>query len=342
MSPFAKRAMWLLIAQIVCVGVGLWTHHHWLLRTATDESADAAWRPMLVTGVTSLWLCALLALGGWVIVRRMHDESEAQRQRSVSELMHQARSLVRARDAVIFGLARLADSRDEQTGEHLDRISAYATTLAAAARRDARYESEISPAFVQLIGSSSVLHDIGKVGIRDSILRKAGPLTEEERREMESHTRLGADCLEEIERRLGSSNFLRMARDIARHHHERWDGGGYPDGLRGTQIPLAARIVAIADVYDALASRRPYKRAFTHEECVKIIRDLSGLQFEPALVEVWLTVGGKYRDIARHFGLNTEGSAVPEAAESDRDPGGGTLGDVDGHERDLESLVALR
>ena len=287
-------------------------HHHWLLReAASGKHADQSVSLVAVSLVTLLWSTAVLSIAGWVFLRRIYDENEAQRSRSVADLMHQARSLVRARDAVIFGLARLTDSRDEQTGEHLDRISAYATTLAVAART--RYPEIITPAFVQLIGTSSILHDIGKVGIEDRILRKPGPLTEEERLRMQTHTQLGAHCLEEIERRLGASNFLETAREIALHHHEHWDGSGYPMGLAGEQIPLAARIVAIADVYDALASRRPYKRGHSHEECVESIRTRAGSQFDPELVGIWLGIAWKFKEIASQFGLHQpEGDARPE------------------------------
>jgi putative two-component system response regulator len=295
-------------------------HHHWMLRTLADGGpADNTWSLALVSIVTLLWSSAVLSIAGWVFLRRIYDENEAQRSRAVADLMHQARSLVRARDAVIFGLARLTDSRDEQTGEHLDRISAYATTLAVAAR--AKYPDIITPAFVQLIGTSSILHDIGKVGIEDRILRKPGPLSDDERNRMQEHTLLGAQCLQEIERRLGASNFLETARQIAMYHHEHWDGGGYPNGLSGDQIPLAARIVAIADVYDALASLRPYKRPHAHEECVESIKSRAGSQFDPELVRIWLGIAWKFKEIGRQFGLyQAEADALAEAAPARPQP----------------------
>jgi putative two-component system response regulator len=146
-----------------------------------------------------------------------------------------------------------------------------------------------------------VLHDIGKVGITDAILHKPGALDSVERTEIQKHPVIGGDCLAEIERRLGASNFLQMAREIALFHHERWDGTGYPAGLKEEEIPLAARIVAIADNYDALVSRRPYKEPFSHETAVDLIRKGKGTQFDPRLVEVFLEIEAEFRDIARQY-----------------------------------------
>ena len=152
-----------------------------------------------------------------------------------------------------------------------------------------------------MLGISSVLHDIGKVGLEDTVLLKPGRLTDAERKQMQQHTLVAGDCLKEIELRLGASNFLQTAREIALHHHERWDGTGYPTGLAGEAIPLAARIVSIADVYDALRSKRVYKHSFPHEECVQAIRDGAGTQFDPELVEVFLEIETEFAAIARRF-----------------------------------------
>ena len=145
-----------------------------------------------------------------------------------------------------------------------------------------------------------MLHDIGKVGIRDSILLKPGKLERQERPLMELHATIGGKCIRDIESRLGKSNFLKMAREIAFNHHERWDGSGYPKGLCGDEIPLAARIVAIADVYDALSTKRVYRAALSHEQCVEFIRREAGRQFDPALVEIFLTLEAEFRNIAEN------------------------------------------
>lgn len=164
-----------------------------------------------------------------------------------------------------------------------------------------RYREVVTPAFIRLIGISSALHDIGKVGIEDAVLLKPGKLDTDERSRMQCHAAVGGECIRQIELRLGSSNFLQMAREIAYYHHERWDGEGYPTGLKETDIPLAARIVAVADVYDALSVRRVYKEAFPHEKCVNIIREQAGKQFDPSLVEVFLKIEAEFADIARRF-----------------------------------------
>ncbi|HJT32823.1 MAG TPA: HD domain-containing phosphohydrolase [Pirellulales bacterium] len=255
----------------------------------------------LVGLMTFLWLSGLLSICTFLSGKRLHDELFGELERSEERAVRREQALLRTRDAVIFGLAKLAESRDNETGEHVERISLYCQRLAAAMRRRPEYRDVVTPAFVRLIEASSVLHDIGKVGIADAILHKPAALTSLERTEVQKHPVIGGECLAEIERRLGASNFLQMAREIALFHHERWDGKGYPAGLKGEDIPLAARIVAIADNYDALVSRRPYKEPYTHETSIDLIRNGSGTQFDPKLVEVFLEIEPEFRDIARQY-----------------------------------------
>ncbi len=160
--------------------------------------------------------------------------------------------------------------------------------FATALSRYPRYRNVVTHEFARVIEASVALHDIGKVGVEDAILLKRGRLTDAQRARTESHTTIGGKCLKEIEQRLGRSNFLQMAREITLYHHEHWDGSGYPDGLAGEDIPLAARIVSIVDVYEALSSKRVYKEAFPHDQCVAMIREQAGRQFDPGLVEVFL------------------------------------------------------
>jgi putative two-component system response regulator len=192
--------------------------------------------------------------------------------------------LGKTKNGVIFGLAKLAESRDNDTGEHLDRIRSYVMHLAKDLRSTFK---DIDEQFIQNLSLASSLHDIGKVGIPDAVLLKPGRLTDIERKIMQFHTTIGHECLEAIEGRIGSDEFLRMACDIARFHHERWDGKGYPDGVAGNKIPLAARIVSVADVYDALTSRRPYKEPMSHEKSCEIIFAGSGTQFDPEVVKAF-------------------------------------------------------
>lgn len=261
---------------------------------------------LAITGLTLIWTVALLSVSAYMVLARFHDQMEQERSHSNAEDLKQRQKLIRTRDAVIFGLAKLADSRDPETGDHLERISVYATTLASSLRKHPKYKDLVTPGFIRLIGISSALHDIGKVGIEDSILLKPSKLTPEERERMQYHTTIGGECLREIEYRLGSSNFLQMAREIAFSHHENWDGSGYLAGMKGQEIPLCARIVSIVDVYDALSSRRVYKEPFPHDKCVAIIKESAGKQFDPDIVDVWLAMESRFGDIAAQYTNDTQ------------------------------------
>ncbi len=253
----------------------------WLLSNSTSASTLGA-SLLLTVGLQ----CVLLTAGLWRLrcatqQRQAAAETTAQRVRD---------DLERTQQAVMFGLAHLSESRDAQTGQHLQRMKLFTRELTAALGQLTKYQGLITSEYLRLIEVSAMLHDIGKVGVADRILQKSGSLTPAERREMERHPLISSDCLMQVAERLGSSNFLQMAHEIALYHHERWDGMGYPYGLRGAAIPLSARIVAIADVYDALSSPRVYKPAFPHEQCVEMIRNGAGTQFDPDLVEVFLSI----------------------------------------------------
>lgn len=258
----------------------------------------------LAAGIAFFWTWALSSVSTCLMSARLDSEELSRKAQSEHDALRSAQDLLRTRDAVIFGLAKLAESRDPETGHHLERISLYSTRLANALRMLPKYHRVVTPGFVRLLGISSVLHDIGKVGLEDTVLLKPGRLNDEERRKMQEHTLVAGECLKEIEHRLGESNFLQTAREIALYHHERWDGTGYPTGLTGEDIPLAARIVTVADVYDALASKRVYKDAFPHEECVRLIREGAGTQFDPELVNVFLSIEADFAAISRKFASN--------------------------------------
>lgn len=191
-------------------------------------------------------------------------------------------------DIAVFALAKLADSRDTETGEHLVRMRAYSQMIAEQLRDGSPYQNEIDDQFLHDLYRSSPLHDIGKVGISDSILLKPGRLTPEEHDAMKQHVRIGAETLEEAASSGQGGSFFHMAAQIARYHHERWDGNGYLDGLSGKDIPLAARIVGVADVFDALTSKRVYKEAFPLEKARELIVEGRGTQFDPIVVEAFL------------------------------------------------------
>ena len=217
-----------------------------------------------------------------------------------------------SRELTIFSLAKLAESRDEETGAHQDRIREYCRVLAEHLARQAEFRDQVDGGYVQLIYLTSPLHDIGKVGIPDSILLKKGPLTPAEFEVMKQHTLIGSKTLDAAAQAHPEARFLEMARDIARSHHERFDGSGYPDGLAGFAIPLCSRIVAVADVYDALTTQRVYKSAFPHEKSRQLILDGSGTQFDPAIVRAFVENEDRFQAIRRQF-ADRDGAQVLSA-----------------------------
>jgi len=193
-----------------------------------------------------------------------------------------------AQYATIVALARLSEQRDNETGKHLERVSLYCELIAESLRAEGLFSGVIDDVFVEDLSRSAPLHDIGKVGIPDSILMKPGKLTPSEWEVMKTHAEIGAQTLESVIREGLSQGFLEMGREIAWSHHEKWDGSGYPRGLRGDEIPLSARILALADVYDALTTVRPYKAAWTHDESIAYISDHAGTQFDPVLARIFV------------------------------------------------------
>lgn len=201
-------------------------------------------------------------------------------------------------DVTFQSLAALAETRDPETGAHIERTRLYIKVLAEDLATDERYRGALDPATIDLLFRSAPLHDIGKVGVPDHILLKPGKLTAEEFEMMKQHTRHGNEALRWAEERLGESSFLALAREIALTHHEKWDGSGYPNGLQGEAIPLSGRLMAIADVYDALISKRVYKAAFSHEKAMCIILEGEGTHFDPDLVAAFRRLEGTFRRIA--------------------------------------------
>jgi len=213
------------------------------------------------------------------VTERLKAEKE---RRELENKLHYARA------ATILGLAKLAEYRDKGTGAHLERIREYAKIIAREMAGLSAYKDYITEKYIEDIYQSSILHDIGKVGIQDSVLLKPGKLNAEEFNIIKRHTILGGDALAEIESQIEGRSFLILGKEIAYYHHEKWDGTGYPDGRKGEDIPLSARMVAIADVYDALTTKRFYKEAFTHEKSREIIVDLKGSHFDPDVVDAFL------------------------------------------------------
>ncbi|HMO26199.1 MAG TPA: HD domain-containing protein, partial [Tepidisphaeraceae bacterium] len=199
------------------------------------------------------------------------------------------------REVTMFALAKLAESRDPETGAHIERVQSYCKVLAEQLAAEGPYQNQVDAEFIRLIYSTSPLHDIGKVGIPDDILLKPGRLSDREFEIMKTHAQIGADTLRAAMKRFPDTRFLKLASNIAATHHERWDGSGYPEGLAGDAIPLCGRIVALADVYDALTSRRVYKAAFTDDLARGIIVKESGKHFDPVIVEAYLKSEERFR-----------------------------------------------
>lgn len=235
-------------------------------------------------------------------LKKSEEELERYSQQLEQLVEEKVREISASQMATIFALIKLSESRDDDTGSHIERTASFCRLIAEKARLHTKYSNEIDDAYLETIYNASPLHDIGKVGIPDSILLKADMLTEEEFTIMKSHVNIGYDTLAEVGGKYDKNDFLKMGMEIALYHHEKWDGSGYNSGLRGEEIPLAARIMAIADVYDALRSKRVYKDAFSHEESVKIIHLNKGRHFDPLLVDIFI----QFQDEFEHLynGLN--------------------------------------
>lgn len=219
-----------------------------------------------------------------------------------SEVQRRAQEITAIQDVTILAMASLAETRDPETGNHIRRTQNYVKALALHLRDDPRYRETLTDSYIDLLYKSAPLHDIGKVGIPDRILLKPGRFTPDEFELMKTHTTLGFKAIQHAESALGTPvAFLEMAKEIALYHQEKWDGSGYPEGLSGEAIPLSARLMALADVYDALISRRVYKEGMPHEKAVGIIIDGRGSHFAPDLVDVFMAIEDQFREIAQRF-----------------------------------------
>jgi len=227
-------------------------------------------------------------------------------QRKVEQaLISSLQQMNMAQEAIIFGLARLAEHRDHNTGFHLERIRSYCKALAETLSKKKKYRKIVTKDFIQMLYRTAPLHDIGKVGIPDYILLKKDKLTVPEFEIMKSHTIIGYQTLNSILQQYGDMQFLQMGIEITYCHHEKWDGSGYPRGLKGMEIPLSAQILAIADVYDALTTERSYKEAFSHEESLEIMKKERGKHFSPEIFDVFLEITDVFAEIRNNFSEST-------------------------------------
>lgn len=233
---------------------------------------------------TALSVVTLTAMVFYLASRRYNDALEQTNEQLEDEVNRQVTIGLQKRNALIHGLAKLADYRDTDTGDHLDRIGHYAWVIA---KRLQIENPEVTDEWIDRLVLASSLHDIGKVGIPDAVLLKPGKLTPEERAIMEKHTLIGGETMLSIRNKFGSDEFLDMGIEIALQHHEKYDGSGYPFGLEGDNIALSARIVALADVYDALTTARVYKDAMSHQKAMEIIFEGRGSHFDPDIVDAF-------------------------------------------------------
>ena len=207
------------------------------------------------------------------------------------------KTVVELRNAILYTMAGLVEYRDVTTGKHIERTQAYLRVLLNALIESGKYPEEAARWDLDLVLQSAQLHDVGKIAIKDDILLKPGKLTPEEYERIKEHTTYGKNIIDEIKTLTTEQAFLDYARVFAGSHHEKWDGSGYPEGLKGEEIPLLGRVMAVVDVYDALISNRSYKNALPHGEAVKIIIDGSGTQFDPRMIEIFVKVTDQFDEI---------------------------------------------
>lgn len=216
------------------------------------------------------------------------------------------REIALTQEATLETIANLAEYRDPETGGHINRTKGYIKVLGERLKEHPKYKDIINDTLINNYYKACPLHDIGKIGIRDEVLLKPGKLTPSEFEEMKQHTVIGYETLKMAANQLGNNSFLTDAMEFALHHHEKWDGTGYPDGLKGEKIPISCRLMAIADVYDALISKRIYKEAFSHDKSVSIILEGNGTHFDPELIDVFKEINEEFRKIAIQFADSEE------------------------------------
>lgn len=230
-------------------------------------------------------------------LRKMQLEREQQNLDLEELVQAKVAEISEAQLATIFAVSKLAESRDDETGQHIERTRKFCKSLAEKLIASSPYSSDLTPFFAENIYHASPLHDIGKVGIMDTILLKPSRLDADEFETMKTHTLIGSRTLQSVHDQYPHNAFLNMGIEIAHFHHEKWDGSGYPDGLSGEAIPLSARIMAIADVYDALRSKRPYKGPFPHEKSRDIVIDGCGSHFDPVVIEAFIGLEAEFAKI---------------------------------------------
>lgn len=243
-------------------------------------------------------------------LKKSRDIIEEQNQNLEQKVIERTKEIALTQEVTMTSLATLAELRDKETGKHILRTERYIDLLARKLMNHPVFKDQLTESYVSLLSKSAVLHDVGKVGISDNVLLKPGKLTEEELEVMHTHTTLGRDALQHAEKLLGSNSFLQMAKEIAYTHHEKWDGTGYPEGIKGEEIPLSGRIMAIVDVYDSLIGSRVYKKAVSHKEAITMIKEGRGTHFCPDIVDAFLEMEDQFLAVAKELSDSPEARAA--------------------------------
>ena len=237
-----------------------------------------------------------------LFLKHARDMLKTQNQILEDKVRERTKKLGELQDVAMEAMGALAESRDPETGNHIRRTQLYVQLLAEKLQSHPKFAEYLTPERITLLFKAAPLHDIGKVGVPDAILLKPGKLTAEEFETMKLHTVHGRDAIAAAERKLSEpSEFLTVAKEIAYSHQEKWDGSGYPEGLAGEAIPISARLMAIADVYDALISRRVYKPPFSHEKAIGIMSEGRGSHFDPTMLDAFMTISDSCREVAERY-----------------------------------------
>lgn len=321
-KDFLSRPKWVSGLEVLLVLVS------GVLSTVILAWAGAGWSSLLLGfGAAGVWQASVWAFRGkgifispvlplvalacnfslLTLLKFWHEERRAR---------ERARELAMAQEATIESMSSLTETRDPETGGHIKRTQNYIRVLAEYLKNHPRFRAVLDDETIDLLCKSAPLHDIGKVGVSDRILLKPGKLTDKEFEEMKKHAVYGRDAVLSTEKKLGNTSFLHFAREIAYTHHEKWDGSGYPEGLKEEQIPISGRLMALADSYDALISKRVYKSQVPHEKAVQIITEEKGSHFDPDVVDAFMEVKEKFRQIAVEYADSEQDRAALACADN--------------------------
>lgn len=272
------------------------------IETAEKNMQDAVELSDMLRAVTLGIVLLGIVLGIYLCVKivshleKYKEELEEELIEKNQALQEHNENMMKLQDGIIFGMANLIESRDGETGEHVKRTSAYVEMIAKAAREQGLYTEILTDEYIEKLVKAAPLHDVGKIAVPDQILMKPGKLTPEEFEYIKLHAPKGGEIIKEFFENVEDKEYVKMACDVAAHHHEKWSGEGYADHLAGEDIPLSARIMALADVFDALISKRCYKEAFSMDETFRIIEESSGTHFDPDLTRVFLSIRSEIED----------------------------------------------